>query len=1088
MCLVLAATGFARGQSTSDRFLTVTEDGKPGERCKLLKTWREADGNKAYLVQSVQTGEFLSIVEKTSTSSAKTISTRIYHWGRSPTAPKGVPAPPPNATVVGTSSIVKPASPSTTSSASKPVVVKQNPPTLSSTGAAPTQPRLLEQKPVAKNVGPATSTCTGSATASSPRPVDQKPDLAKPSSSPYVGSASPSSPSPVDHRSMAKNVEPSTSPYTGSAAPSSPRPVDQKSDLSKPSSSPYLGSAAPSSPRSLEQKPVAKNVEPSASPYTGSAAPASAYPLDQKPVEKSTTPSPYAVLNTEAHTGTTTVGSNRQTGPSKSDSGTILLVQNVTSSPYGVQGTQAPQIPPLMPVTPVSPTTTTTNPTDSSARKPDDRTTPPLDDKPAHQPVRIHVWPWWKTADKPKDASTTATAQSGQNTTTTTSSTASKDTQNAKPAASVTVTTTPAQKSDAGAVKSTPSQPADWRESWGKVETNSAPDYKVLPPPPTVALPHAQETKIDPLQDVTTYSKNQGLETVTTVVPTPPTTAQLAGASSAESKPGVKTNIAKPEKKDPPPSTTAPSPPVVPDVPSTSQKSSRVNVPAPVPSPTLAQSPPVVVPPLSPANVPVVATLPTQSASAKADVAQVSFANGDSVTPPPSNTPPPGPKPAPAPAEKKPFGWRLTSLFGGPVKEIPIVDAKSLPPQDGTVQTASARVAPVAQPAIQPVQSVSQPVMQPTGQAAIPGVPLGQGSVVAAGFAAKEVSMQAADDAGQAPPRGAMYLPAPTHAADGSKIEWTMGPRPAVVPERWASRFRPKEQPGNEEAANAFTEGPPPPEAGGPPEVGNAFPMPPNQGGMPYAMGPRYPMAGGNPMPHPMPRVDVGINPALDNAFTVGGTTRPIPADFGPSWYPPNAFQNPQFAYIAYQQPPMPPMPHGGAPMPGCGVPMMAQAPPIPQQAPMMAAYPPMPGYYPAPMPINPAMAVPTPPPQQTAFGTPETATPPQLLAIVRDSLYPSQREYAIERLSLMDWRSMPDIIDGLVKAAKEDPAATVRACSVRCLVKMKPDRADVVEAIASLRMDKDDRVRKEVADALLVLTPTPPSGIRQVSGTAAPH
>jgi hypothetical protein len=50
----------------------------------------------------------------------------------------------------------------------------------------------------------------------------------------------------------------------------------------------------------------------------------------------------------------------------------------------------------------------------------------------------------------------------------------------------------------------------------------------------------------------------------------------------------------------------------------------------------------------------------------------------------------------------------------------------------------------------------------------------------------------------------------------------------------------------------------------------------------------------------------------------------------------------------------------------------------------------------------------------------------------------------------------------------------------------MKTDRKDVVEVIASLKTDKDDRVRKEVAEALMVLKPpaAPSSGIQQVSGT----
>src|SRR6516162_4847453 len=68
----LASTGLALGQQaappaapTADpacRYVTVAEMGKPGQRCKVLAEWRMADGSLARQVESVDTGERMTIV------------------------------------------------------------------------------------------------------------------------------------------------------------------------------------------------------------------------------------------------------------------------------------------------------------------------------------------------------------------------------------------------------------------------------------------------------------------------------------------------------------------------------------------------------------------------------------------------------------------------------------------------------------------------------------------------------------------------------------------------------------------------------------------------------------------------------------------------------------------------------------------------------------------------------------------------------------------------------------------------------------------------------------------------------------------
>ena len=94
------------------------------------------------------------------------------------------------------------------------------------------------------------------------------------------------------------------------------------------------------------------------------------------------------------------------------------------------------------------------------------------------------------------------------------------------------------------------------------------------------------------------------------------------------------------------------------------------------------------------------------------------------------------------------------------------------------------------------------------------------------------------------------------------------------------------------------------------------------------------------------------------------------------------------------------------------------------------------------------------------------------LLHVLHDSLYPSQREWAADELSECDWKQNMAVVDAMVLAAKEDPAATVRAGCVRCLGRMHANTVPVVQAVQSLRADSDPRVRTEVEQALATLAP----------------
>jgi hypothetical protein len=90
-----------------------------------------------------------------------------------------------------------------------------------------------------------------------------------------------------------------------------------------------------------------------------------------------------------------------------------------------------------------------------------------------------------------------------------------------------------------------------------------------------------------------------------------------------------------------------------------------------------------------------------------------------------------------------------------------------------------------------------------------------------------------------------------------------------------------------------------------------------------------------------------------------------------------------------------------------------------------------------------------------------------QMVSTLRDSLYPSQREWAADSLAMVDWRTHPQVVQALMTAAKEDPAATVRAGCVRCLAKLNVNTMPVVTAVQALRSDTDPRVRQEAEQAL---------------------
>jgi hypothetical protein len=216
----------------------------------------------------------------------------------------------------------------------------------------------------------------------------------------------------------------------------------------------------------------------------------------------------------------------------------------------------------------------------------------------------------------------------------------------------------------------------------------------------------------------------------------------------------------------------------------------------------------------------------------------------------------------------------------------------------------------------------------------------------------------------------------------------------------------PPQRPQPPEGMNAFTtpEAPPPAGQPTPPEMANAFTVPAEEG---------------------QPNMAYGLNPGM---YAVSMSGRPFPGY--------SQGINP-YVYVAQ--------------------PYMA-APPtrFPWSYPQTASVPMMPAV---------AQAIYR---GSNRGGTTKPAVAvPQMIAALKDSLYPSHREWAAGILAGLDWHQHPEALAALLRAAHDDPAATVRAACARGLGKMNADTQAVRDTLQALKADASPLVVQDAEQAL---------------------
>jgi hypothetical protein len=189
--------------------------------------------------------------------------------------------------------------------------------------------------------------------------------------------------------------------------------------------------------------------------------------------------------------------------------------------------------------------------------------------------------------------------------------------------------------------------------------------------------------------------------------------------------------------------------------------------------------------------------------------------------------------------------------------------------------------------------------------------------------------------------------------------------------------------------------------------------------------------AGGDPRYLPVPMVTVPqARPPMPPPARI--PEAPDPAQYVNAFTPPLREGNPPMMAYGYGPMPMaPPMPIAaqGYPMPM--QPMMGQGYPVTMQQATPQGYP-MPA-----MAAQQAMAYANPAMDRPGVRSTGNMSVQQRTYVLQSSLYPAQREMAIDQLSASDWRANPHIVHILMTTATDDPSPTVRAAAASALARM---------------------------------------------------
>lgn len=82
-----------------------------------------------------------------------------------------------------------------------------------------------------------------------------------------------------------------------------------------------------------------------------------------------------------------------------------------------------------------------------------------------------------------------------------------------------------------------------------------------------------------------------------------------------------------------------------------------------------------------------------------------------------------------------------------------------------------------------------------------------------------------------------------------------------------------------------------------------------------------------------------------------------------------------------------------------------------------------------------------------------------RLIGCMTDDQLPSMREVSAEMLA-REGKGRPEVVEALLRSAKNDPAPSVRACCCRCLAEMQVNSPECTAVLKSLQTDKNQLVR----------------------------